>query len=222
MTRVCVETGTKRTFASALDWPGWSRSGRDEAQALEALAAYAARYALVPREAGIDFSPGPVTRFEVVERAKGNATTDFGAPAIVAAEEQEPLGPGEAERLIDLLSACWAVFDRVAANAPAVLRKGPRGGGRDRDEVVEHVAAAELAYARKVGIRVGSELSANRAAILELLSGRPVTGQIAPPDAGRRGGPSHPSKWPPRYAARRVAWHVLDHAWEIEDKSVAE
>ena len=26
-------------------------------------------------------------------------------------------------------------------------------------------------------------------------------------------------KWPPRYAARRLAWHVLDHAWEIEDKS---
>ncbi len=25
--------------------------------------------------------------------------------------------------------------------------------------------------------------------------------------------------WPPRYAARRMAWHVLDHLWEIEDKS---
>jgi hypothetical protein len=24
---------------------------------------------------------------------------------------------------------------------------------------------------------------------------------------------------PPRYAIRRIAWHVLDHAWEIEDKS---
>ena len=25
--------------------------------------------------------------------------------------------------------------------------------------------------------------------------------------------------WPTRYAARRIAWHVLDHAWEIEDRS---
>ena len=24
--------------------------------------------------------------------------------------------------------------------------------------------------------------------------------------------------WPVRYAIRRCAWHVLDHAWEIEDK----
>ena len=27
------------------------------------------------------------------------------------------------------------------------------------------------------------------------------------------------TKWPPRYAARRIAWHALDHAWEIEDRS---
>jgi hypothetical protein len=28
-----------------------------------------------------------------------------------------------------------------------------------------------------------------------------------------------PKGWPPRYAARRIAWHALDHAWEIEDRS---
>jgi hypothetical protein len=26
-------------------------------------------------------------------------------------------------------------------------------------------------------------------------------------------------RWPPRYVARRMAWHLLDHAWEIEDRS---
>jgi lambda repressor-like predicted transcriptional regulator len=26
--------------------------------------------------------------------------------------------------------------------------------------------------------------------------------------------------WPPRYAVRRGVWHVLDHAWEIEDKQI--
>ncbi|HET6213465.1 MAG TPA: hypothetical protein VFE14_11405, partial [Micromonosporaceae bacterium] len=33
------------------------------------------------------------------------------------------------------------------------------------------------------------------------------------------GGPVVERGWPARYAARRIAWHVLDHAWEIEDKS---
>jgi hypothetical protein len=27
------------------------------------------------------------------------------------------------------------------------------------------------------------------------------------------------ASWPLSYAARRLAWHVLDHLWEIEDKS---
>ena len=92
-------------------------------------------------------------------------------------------------------------------DAPAQLRKGPRGGGRDRDEIVDHVAAAELAYARKLGIRLGSDLAASRAAIVEVLA--------TPSD----GAPVGPKGWSPRYAARRIAWHVLDHAWEIEDKS---
>ena len=32
------------------------------------------------------------------------------------------------------------------------------------------------------------------------------------PPAGRKG-------WPHRYAARRMAWHVLDHAWEMQDRT---
>jgi hypothetical protein len=49
-------------------------------------------------------------------------------------------------------------------------------------------------------------VDAMRAAILEVLA-RPSDGS---PVAGR--------KWPQRYAARRIAWHALDHTWEIEDK----
>ncbi len=33
------------------------------------------------------------------------------------------------------------------------------------------------------------------------------------------GSPIEGRKWNRRYAARRVAWHVLDHAWEIEDRT---
>jgi hypothetical protein len=33
------------------------------------------------------------------------------------------------------------------------------------------------------------------------------------------GSPLRPKGWPPRYAAARIAWHALDHAWEIQDRS---
>ena len=214
--RVCIEAGARRTFASALDWPGWSRSGRDEAQALGTLASYAGRYALVAAEAGLDFDSG--ASFEVVERVTGNATTDFGAPAMVASAESDPPDAIEAARLCALVAACWAVLDKVVAGAPAQLRKGPRGGGRDTEEVKQHVIAAELAYARKVGIRLGGDVAATRAAVLDVIAGRWGASE-ASFEGSRQAGSSHPSKWPPRYAARRIAWHVTDHAWEIEDKS---
>ncbi|MGA2804152.1 MAG: hypothetical protein ABSF89_07150 [Acidimicrobiales bacterium] len=204
--RVCVESGARRVFASALDWPGWCRPGRSEQQALETLAAYTGRYAEVLSGAGLRFEVGSA-EFDVVERAPGNVTTDVGAPAVVAAAETEPLDSAGAARISSVVAGCWPFLDRVVRQAPALLRKGPRGGGRDRDEIVDHVAAAELAYARKLGIRLGSDLPATRAAIVEVLA--------APSD----GGPVDAKGWPPRYAARRIAWHVLDHAWEIEDKS---
>lgn len=108
------------------------------------------------------------------------------------------------------MGASWIIFDRVVAGAPAELRKGPRGGGRDRDAMVDHVLAAEAAYAGKLGIRLrqpargdSAAVSALRNAILETLG------------ASR----TREKGWPPRYAARRMAWHVLDHAWEIDDRS---
>jgi hypothetical protein len=36
------------------------------------------------------------------------------------------------------------------------------------------------------------------------------------------GSPLADRKWTQRYAARRIAWHALDHAWEMEDRSKAE
>ncbi|HEX6036023.1 MAG TPA: hypothetical protein VFY83_16415, partial [Anaerolineales bacterium] len=34
------------------------------------------------------------------------------------------------------------------------------------------------------------------------------------PAKGPRGG----TRWTARYFVRRTAWHILDHAWEIEDR----
>lgn len=204
-TKVYIETGTRRVFACALDWPGWCRSGKDEEAALEALAAYAPRYAVAANEAGIAFPARAGERLTVVERLPGSATTDFGAPEAVAGEDHRRLTRAGSERLAALVEASWAVFDRVVAGAPATLRKGPRGGGRDRDAIVEHVDGADGAYARKIGIRLRNPTRDElRAALLAAL----------------REGYAVPEKgWPPRYAARRIAWHALDHAWEIEDRS---
>jgi hypothetical protein len=206
-TKVYVEVGSKRVFACALDWPGWCRSGKTEELALEALAAYASRYAGVPAEAGIRF-PGSAGGFYVVERLLGGPGTDFGIPEKPATADERPLTAEQARRLADLVVASWALFERVAAGAPASLRKGPRGGGRDRDKMVAHVVEAEAAYARMMGIRLPkAEAQVVRDAIVEALR------------SARRGVPMKEKGWLPRYAARRVAWHVLDHAWEMEDRS---
>jgi hypothetical protein len=156
----------------------------------------------VARAAGLAFGEG--AELEVVERVKGNATTEFGAPAIAAEADGRPADPAEAKRLGDLLAAAWTTFDEAVAGAPAELRKGPRGGGRDRDKIREHVEGAVLGYAGKLGLRLKAP---DREALRELLS-RPSDG-----------GPLKPNGWNARYAARRLAWHLLDHAWEIEDRS---
>lgn len=207
-TRVYLEVGGKRVFASATDWPGWCRPGRDEQAALDALAAYAPRYAHVAKLAKVPF-PAKAADFNVVERLTGNATTDFGAPGIPAKDESRPLTADRAGRMCDLVKACWTYLDQVVAKAPATLRKGPRGGGRDRDAMFDHVLGAEMEYAKRIGTRLkqpdGKDRPAVRAfhkAILESFSN-----------------PNRDEKWPVPYAARRTAWHALDHAWEIEDRS---
>ena len=81
---VYLESGSKRVFACALEWPGWCRSAKSEELALEALASYLQRYRVVATEAGVAFDALPDSRFIVQERLSGNATTDFGAPAAVA------------------------------------------------------------------------------------------------------------------------------------------
>jgi hypothetical protein len=213
-TAVFLEVGKQRVFACALDWPGWSRSGKDEEAALEALAAYAPRYAVVPEHAGIAYPARVGERLQVVERLPGSATTDFGAPGVIAGADAKRTTGAQAERLVALVLASWTVFDRVRAGAPAALRKGPRGGGRDRDKMVDHVLGAEAAYARKLGVKHRQPAIDDRAAIAALRDDL-VEVLRAPAD----GSPPVPKGWPPRYAARRIAWHVLDHAWEMEDRS---
>lgn len=161
--------------------------------------------------------------FDVVERVPGGPTTAFAAPEcrrpfpqITAEAERLKVTPTAARRLVDLVTAAWMTFDEVAAASPAELRRGPRGGGRDRDEIIAHVIGAETAYARKLGVKLKQPAIDNIAAIEEL---REVIGAVvgAPSD----GSPVVPYGWTTRYAARRMAWHVLEHAWEMQDRAGA-
>ena len=128
--------------------------------------------------------------------------------------ERAEVTPAAARRLAGLLTAAWVIFDGIAAAAPAELRKGPRGGGRDRDELVDHVIGAEAAFARKVGVRL-KRPAADEIASIENLREAIAAVVGAPSD----GSPVVPDGWTTRYAARRIAWHILEHAWEMQDRA---
>jgi len=210
--QVCLEIAPKKVFASALDWPGWCRAGRDEEAALEALASYADRYAPVAARAGLTF--GANSALEVVERLPGGVTTEFGAPEATAQAERAPVPPAAAKRLAGLVTAAWTEFDDIVAVTPEELRKGPRGGGRDRDKMVDHVLGAEAAYARKIGVKLRQPAIDDIASIEELRQ------SIAAVLGTRSDGtPPVERGWTTRYAARRIAWHVLDHCWEMQDRT---
>jgi hypothetical protein len=225
---VYLEVGAKRTFAGAVEWPGWCRSGRDEASAIDALLGYTPRYADALRGSRLGFhAPSDV---RVVERLRGDATTDFGAPSAAPSADAEPMADADLRRAQALLQACWSTFDGAVEIATGrELRKGPRGGGRDLDRIVEHVLGADAGYLSRIGIKLGgprkdlraglgghgqdlrAELGRSRSLMLEGLGTAVREGVPAAPRGGAR--------WSPQYFVRRVAWHVLDHAWEIADRA---
>ena len=205
-----------------MDWPGWSRSGRDEAEAVATLAAYGSRYAAVVAAAALKLVPSKdASGFNVIKRVKGNTTTEFGAPAVGIPSDAAPLTQAELQRLERILGACWSALDRAAKGARGVeLRKGPRGGGRDLDKITEHVAGAEEVYLVALGARGpqgagdGARRVADlRLAILAALRARALGLPVAEPSRAK-------TLWTPRFFVRRAAWHVLDHAWEIEDRAI--
>ncbi|HLO33232.1 MAG TPA: hypothetical protein VK249_29055 [Anaerolineales bacterium] len=218
---VYLEIGAKRTFAGALDWPGWCRSGRDEDSALQALLDYGPRYGHVPRTARLGFNaPADLSELVVAERLKGNATTDFGAPGLAPSSDAKPVDAVELQRLQKLLKACWRIFDKsIAAATGKALRTGPRGGGRDLEGIREHLLGSDVGYVTQLGWKLQPDDREDhqqiRQAILQALTAS-ANGEI--PVKGPRGG----IRWTARYFVRRTAWHILDHAWELEDRVLSE
>jgi hypothetical protein len=165
---------------------------------------------LIAQRAGQDFVPGDLV---VVERLQGDANTAWGVPSVMASVETRPIDAATAQRNVALLRASWDMLEEVVASSPEELRKGPRGGGRDRDEIRSHVIEAERVYARKIGVRHKpfemddkDALNAMRDDIADVLS-KPSTGE-----------PLVEGGWNASYAVRRIEWHVVDHIWEIEDR----
>ncbi len=226
--RVFLEIGQQKIFAGAQDWPGWCRGARiaggahDEQLALQALLDYVPRYAQVLNAAGVAFQPPEsIAELSICARLAGNSTTDFGVPSLPLDSDRDPLERDEFERLRAVLRACWAAFDLAYHQAVGKeLTKGPRGGGRDVSAMYRHVLGGEQSYLARIGVKAAhdeSQLLEN-----EMLHTREEVETALEdgfhrrlPQQGPRGG----AIWPLRYFIRRAAWHVLDHAWEIVDRS---
>jgi hypothetical protein len=215
--RIYLERGAKRTFASAIDWPGWCRSGKTEAEAIERLLAYAPRYSGVARAAKVPFTPA-VDEAEVLHRLTGGSGTDFGVPSASPKEDGEPIKGKELARQQALLEASWQAFDAAARSAKGhTLTTGPRGGGRTVAKMTNHVLEAEVAYLGALGSRLDKsdagedEMASVRRQALAALDAVATGKPIANPRNTKR-------PWTPRYYLRRAAWHALDHAWEIQDR----
>ena len=98
------------------------------------------------------------------------------------------------------------------------MRKGPRGGGRQRDEIIRHVSRVEsLDFAKQVGLQMpdGPTLAgeALRQYREDYVAGMRSynAGEVA-----RR-----MRSWTLPFLIRHSAFHTLDHAWEMEDKDLS-
>lgn len=218
--RTVIERGPKgkRSVAFAIDWPGWSRGAKSAELALETLEAYRERYRPVAVLAGMESAFHAAGPLEVTEDRIGTSSTDFwGISFSSCTVEQEAMSEAALERGITLLRASWAFFDGVAARVSAEMRKGPRGGGRDRDHIIRHTIRTESEdNAKQVGLRIpeGAALTpdglrqhreAYTAAIRAYHAGE-VTRRMR--------------SWTLPFLIRHSAFHTLDHAWEMEDKDL--
>jgi hypothetical protein len=219
--RVVLERGpkAKRAVAFAVDWPGWSRGANRAEDALRTLEAYRERYRPVAVGAGLERDFDEAGPLEVIEDRIGTGSTDFwGISFSPSSLEQDPMDAAELERKLTLLQACWAYFDEVAAQVSPQLRKGPRGGGRDRDMIIRHTIRVESEdFAKKVGLVIPDGVALEPGAL--------ATYRFAYLNAMRayqRGDVKRPMRsWTLAFLVRHSAYHSMDHAWEMQDKDLS-
>ena len=218
--RTVVQHGPKRkkVAAFAVDWPGWSRGAKTPDAALELLEAYRERYRPIARLAGLEAEFDAAGPLEIIEDHVGVGSTDFwGISFAPASLEQGPMPEDELERKLALLEAAWRFFDDVAARVSPDLAKGPRGGGRTRDEIVRHVVGNEWGdLAQKIGVSPAGEVMTPEA----IRSHRDAY-VAAMRDYNAQGKLGRGRNWTIGLLLRHTAFHALDHAWEMEDKDLS-
>jgi hypothetical protein len=220
--RTVVEHGTKdrRSVAFSLDWPGWSRGAKSAELALETLEAYRDRYRPVAALAGMAAAFDAAGPLEVVEDRVGTGSTDFwGISFSPSSTEHGPLDEAELDRRLALLQAAWAFFDGVAARVSPEMRRGPRGGGRDRNRIIRHVIRNESEeFAKQVGLHIPEE----GALTPEGLRHHRETYLAAMREYNAGKIERKMRSWSLPFLIRHSAFHTLDHAWEMEDKDLTE
>jgi pimeloyl-ACP methyl ester carboxylesterase len=218
--RTVIDRGPKgkRSVAFALDWPGWSRGAKSAEVALETLEAYRDRYRPVVVLAGMAAEFDGAGPLEVVEDKVGTGSTDFwGISFSPSSTEHGPMDEAELERKLTLLQACWTFFDGVAARVSPEMRKGPRGGGRDRNRIIRHTIRTESEdFAKQVGLRIPEEAALTPDGLRHHREAYLVA--IRACNAGRV--EKRMRSWTLPFLIRHSAFHTLDHAWEMEDKDL--
>jgi hypothetical protein len=218
--RTVLERGpkAKKTVAFAVDWPGWSRGAKSSESALETLESYRQRYRPIAVAAGMAEEFDAAGPLDVVEDHVGTGSTDFwGISFSPSSLEQEPMDDAEIDRKIRLLQACWGYFDEVGARVSADMLKGPRGGGRDRDQIIRHVVRNESEeFAKRVGLRIpeGGALPAKARRDYR-------KAYVAAMRAYNAGEGKRMRSWNLPFLIRHSAYHTMDHAWEMEDKDLS-
>ncbi|GAB3597469.1 hypothetical protein GCM10027446_25580 [Angustibacter peucedani] len=217
--RAVVQRGPKdkKSVAFAVDWPGWSRGAKTADEAVETLVAYRDRYRPVAEAAGLADELDASGDVEVVLEEVGTGSTDFwGISFAPSPFETEPVDDAALDRSISLLRSCWAAFDEVSARVSAELRKGPRGGGRERDEVVGHVLGVESGlFAKRLGLPVPQDGLTTTADVR-----RHREAYVARMREYNTGEGKRMRSWNLPFLVRHTAFHVLDHTWELEDKDL--
>jgi hypothetical protein len=218
--RTVVHRGPKgkRTAAFAVDWPGWSRGATSPERAVETLASYRDRYRPVAAIAGLADELDASGPLEIVEDEAVTGSTDFwGISYVPSSFEPDPMPAADLERGISLLRACWTFFDDVAGRVSAELRKGPRGGGRDRDRIIRHTIRTESEdFAKQVGLRMPEEGALAPGALPRYRE--EYVAALRAYNAGEV--ERRMRSWTLAFLIRHSAYHTLDHAWEMEDKDL--
>jgi hypothetical protein len=219
--RTVIQRGPKdkKSVAFSLDWAGWERGAKTAEFALETLESYRERYRSIASLAGMTREFDAAGPLEVVEDEVGTGSVDFwGISFSPSSVEQEPMSEAAIQPGIALLRACWAFFDGVAARVSPEMRKGPRGGGRDRDRIIRHTIRTESEdFAKQVGLRIpeGAALTPDG-----LRRHRETF--VAAMRAYNAGEVSRRMRsWNLPFLIRHSAYHTLDHAWEMEDKDLS-